>query len=82
MPELRLRPDRFQVADPSLTVDEFCAAERIGRSQLYKQWREGRGPRYFLNGSHRRISHEARIEWRHRMELAAETNGGNNAASE
>jgi predicted DNA-binding transcriptional regulator AlpA len=43
MPELR-----FEIADRSLTVDEFCEAERMSRTQLYKRWKEGRGPRYFL----------------------------------
>ena len=63
--------DRFLVTDPSLTIAEFCAAEKIGRSKLYQLWREGRGPRFFLVGTHRRISHEARTEWRHQMENEA-----------
>jgi hypothetical protein len=52
------------VPDPSLTVDEFCAAEKICRTRLYKDWSEGQGPRFFFNGNRRRISAEARKEWR------------------
>ena len=73
----RLEGERFRVVtDPSLTIAEFCAAEKIGRSKLYQLWREGRGPRFFLVGTHRRISHEARTEWRHQMENEAAAKGG------
>ena len=38
----RLEGERFRVVtDPSLTIAEFCAAEKIGRSKLYQLWREG-----------------------------------------
>jgi excisionase family DNA binding protein len=57
--------------NPTYTVDEFCSAERISRSLLYKLWRQGRGPRYYLAGSHRRISEQAGQDW-HRL-LEAET---------
>jgi hypothetical protein len=56
------------------TVDEFCKAERISRAMLYKLWSQGRGPRYYMVGSVRRISHEARIEWRQKLEASG--NGG------
>jgi hypothetical protein len=56
--------------DPSYTVDEFCDAERISRSMLYKLWSQGQGPRFYMVGTVRRISHEARIEWRRQMEAA------------
>jgi hypothetical protein len=46
--------------------------ERISRAQLYKEWRENRGPRFYLVGSHRRISHEARVEWRRQREAEAQ----------
>jgi predicted DNA-binding transcriptional regulator AlpA len=64
------------VDDPSLKVNEFCAAERISRSALYKLWNEGRGPRFFYIGATRRISHEVRVEWRRKREAeaAAEAN--------
>jgi hypothetical protein len=55
----------------SYSVDSFCAAEDISRSMLYKLWAAGLGPRFYLVGSVRRISHEARIEWQQRMEAAA-----------
>ena len=57
--------------DPSYTVNEFCAAERISRSQLYEDWKADKGPRFYWNGKHRRISHEARGEWRRRREAEA-----------
>jgi hypothetical protein len=60
-----------RVSDPSFTIDEFCAAERISRSMLYKFWCEGRGPRFYLNGSHRRITQRARLDWQSQREAAA-----------
>ena len=30
-----------EVNDPSLTVDQFCRAENISRSMLYRAWAEG-----------------------------------------
>ena len=51
------------VYEPSYTSDEFCVAERISRSKLYEYWKAGRGPRYYLNGVSRRITHAARLEW-------------------
>ena len=59
------------VPDPSLTVDEFCAAEKVSRSQLYKDWNRGTGPRFYYNGTRRRISEESRREWRRARESAA-----------
>jgi hypothetical protein len=58
------------VPDPSLTVDEFCAAEKVSRSQLYKDWNRGTGPRFYYNGTRRIISAEARREWRRERESA------------
>jgi hypothetical protein len=60
------------VSDPSLTIGEFCRAEKLSRSKLYLLWAEGKGPRWFNIGSHKRISHEARTEWRQRLEAEAE----------
>ncbi|HEY3224713.1 MAG TPA: hypothetical protein VGJ76_13220 [Pseudolabrys sp.] len=34
-----------QINDPTLTVDEFCAAERISKAQLYLDWKKGARPR-------------------------------------
>jgi hypothetical protein len=58
------------VSEASYTIDEFCEAERISRSLLYRAWREGWGPRFHLIGSHKRISPEARLEWRRSLEAA------------
>jgi hypothetical protein len=38
---------------------------------LYRAWKEGWGPRYFLIGVSRRISHRARIEWQDQREAEA-----------
>lgn len=59
------------VSDPSYTVAEFCALERVSRSMLYRAWKEGWGPRYFMIGVSRRISHRARIEWQDQREAEA-----------
>jgi hypothetical protein len=56
------------MSDQSYTVDEFCEAERISRAHLYNEWKRGRGPRYYLVGNVRRISHQARIEWQRKRE--------------
>ena len=58
-------------ADASLTIAEFCAAEKVSRSKLYLLWAEGKGPRWFNIGTNRRISHEARQEWRREREAEA-----------
>jgi hypothetical protein len=55
----------------SYTVGSFCEAEDMARSQLYKLWKLGRGPRFYLNGSHRRITAQAREDWHRLMESAA-----------
>jgi hypothetical protein len=57
--------------DQSFTVAEFCAAERISRGGLYKLWARGEGPVSYHIGKSRRISAEARQEWRHQLELEA-----------
>ena len=57
--------------DHSYTTNEFCAVERVSRSKLYEDWRDNKGPRFFWNGKQRRISHEARLEWRRRREAEA-----------
>jgi hypothetical protein len=62
--------------DSSYTVNEFCNVERLSRAMLYRLWAEGKGPRFFYIGSHKRISHEARTEWRRRLEAQASHDGG------
>jgi hypothetical protein len=61
----------FSAPDASLTVDEFCKAEKISRSMLYRAWSEGWGPRFYRVGVTRRITHRARLEWQREREAAA-----------
>jgi hypothetical protein len=64
-------PSIALITDPSFTVDGFCRAEVISRSQLYDFWREGKGPRFYWNGAHRRITAEARRDWQKEREREA-----------
>jgi hypothetical protein len=57
--------------DRSYTINEFCKAERLSRATLYRLWAAGQGPRWFHVGAAKRISHEARTEWRRRLEAEA-----------
>ena len=59
------------ITDPSYTVEEFCAAERMSRSMLYKAWAEGWGPEFYWVGVTRRITHRARLEWQRQREAEA-----------
>jgi hypothetical protein len=61
---------RHDVSLVAYDINHFCDAHCIGRSLLYKLWREGRGPKYFLAGSERRITVEAAAAWRAEMEAA------------
>ena len=56
---------------PSHTVDDLCRLERLSRSKLYQEWAAGSGPRYFYVGNRRRISEEARRDWRRQKEAEA-----------
>jgi hypothetical protein len=60
-----------EVNDPSLTVEQFCRAENISRSMLYRAWFEGWGPKFYKVGVTRRITHRSRLEWQHEREAAA-----------
>jgi hypothetical protein len=62
---------RASVTDESLTINEFCQAEKISRSMLYKAWSEGWGPKFHRIGVTRRITHRARLEWQHEREAEA-----------
>lgn len=64
----------IQPHEPSYSVDEFCTAERISRVALYAFWKQGKGPRYYMNGRCRRITHQARLTWQRQRE--AEAMGG------
>jgi hypothetical protein len=59
----------------SYTPTTFCAAEHISRAFLYKLRGQGNGPRFYMVGNRRRISEEARQEWRRQLE-AKTGNGG------
>jgi hypothetical protein len=67
------RQGKAGVSDPSYTVGEFCAAERISRSMAYKLWTEGKGPRFYWAGAVRRITHQARLDWHREREAQAAT---------
>ena len=56
----------FEAFEPSYTVEEFCTVERKSRVKLYAEWRQGTGPRYYLNGKRRIIPHSARVEYQQR----------------
>lgn len=63
--------------DVSLTIKEFCTAEKISRSMLYQAWAEGWGPKFYWVGVTRRITYRARLEWQSEREAeAAAGNGG------
>ena len=57
--------------DASLTINEFCQAEKISRSMLYRAWSEGWGPKFYRVGVTRRITYRARLEWQREREAAA-----------
>ncbi len=68
----------FSAPDASLTIAEFCQAEKISRSMLYRAWSEGWGPKFYRVGVTRRITYRARLEWQRAREAAAaaELQGG------
>jgi hypothetical protein len=66
---------RAEVNDPTLTVDQFCSAENISRSKLYRAWAEGWGPKFYWVGASRRITHRARLEWQREREAEAAAEG-------
>jgi transglutaminase-like putative cysteine protease len=65
------RTQNAAVNDPSYTVDDFCAAERMSRSMLYKAWAEAWGPDFYWVGVTRRITHRARLKWQCQREAEA-----------
>ena len=68
--ERRHRRARHDVPIVVYDIRRFCDANCISRSFLYRLWREGRGPRFFLAGTEKRITMEAAAEWRAAMEDA------------
>ena len=65
----------FSAPDASLTIDDFCRAEKISRSMLYRAWSEGWGPKFYRVGVTRRITYRARLEWQREREAAAAAAG-------
>jgi predicted DNA-binding transcriptional regulator AlpA len=57
--------------DESLTIDEFCAAEKISRSFFYKLDAQGDAPKTYAIGRNRRISRASRESWRAARESIA-----------
>lgn len=57
--------------EPSMTVREFCDAERISVAFYYKQRGLGLGPREMRNGRRVTISSTARRDWQRARESAA-----------
>ena len=55
----------------SYSVDEFCLSERMSRVSLYAMWKQGKGPRFYMNGRCRRITHQARLDWQAAREAEA-----------
>jgi hypothetical protein len=64
-----------EISDHSLSPETFAFAEQISLGLLYKLWRQGKGPAFFYIGRSRRISHEARQEWRRQLEAEAARKG-------
>lgn len=56
------------VLDPSFTISDFCAAEKISRSMFYKLKKQNKAPRTYHVGTTTRISYDARQEWRRALE--------------
>jgi hypothetical protein len=65
-----LRARRERPSDCTLR-DFDPAMTELGPTMIYKAWQEGWGPRFYLNGVSRRITHEARLEWQRQREQAA-----------
>jgi len=65
------KPQNDSPVEPSLTIDEFCAVERISRSFYYKLRKDAKGPREMVVGVCKRISPEAHAEWRRAREGVA-----------
>ena len=64
------------MTDQSYTVNEFCTAERMSRGMFYKLQAQGKAPRIYYIGNSPRISHQARTEWRERLEAEVASNNG------
>jgi hypothetical protein len=56
------------MAEPSLTIPEFCALEKISRVFFYELAKRGKAPLTYYAGAARRITPEAHQEWRRARE--------------
>ena len=61
--------------DPSFTIAEFCAAEKICRASFYNLKKQGKAPRLMLVGNQTRIRAEARADWHREREAEAAAAG-------
>jgi len=46
----------------SYSPGEWCALNGIGRTTLYKMWKNGAGPEFVMIGSRRRIPRDAKMQ--------------------
>jgi hypothetical protein len=70
------------MAEPSLTIPEFCAIEKLSRSGFYQMDHRGEGPDTYYMGAARRITPEAHQRWRREREAAAKKAAGKQVAVE
>ena len=56
------------MSEEVFTVDEAAKRCRISRAGLYNAWAAGRGPRYFMHGTRRRITETAIRDWLKQLE--------------
>jgi hypothetical protein len=64
----RMRRLRVDVEPAAYDVRRFCDSHNVSRTQLYRLWAQGRGPRFFKLGKQLRITAEAAAEWRAQMQ--------------
>jgi predicted DNA-binding transcriptional regulator AlpA len=69
----KLRIKKIVVDDPSLSIQEFCDAEGLGRATYYNLKKEGRAPREMRVAGLIRITHADRVAWRKRMVKESES---------
>jgi hypothetical protein len=62
---------RSTVEALAFTVNQFCASHNISKTRLYQEWKAGRGPEFYTEGAHRRISAEAAARYRARKHAEA-----------
>jgi len=62
---------RVDVETTTYDVRRFCDSNNVSRTQLYRLWAAGQGPKFFKLERHIRITAEASAEWRAAMQAAA-----------